>query len=192
VDLVVNNAGVAVAGRVGTIPIADWEWIVRVNLWGVVHGCHVFVPYFTAEGRGHVLNVASAAGFASMPDMGAYSATKAAVVALSEALYTELSPLGIGVTVLCPTFFKTGILGASRGTDETQAKLLETLMAQGKLDAEGVAEAALRGVERGDLYVLPQADARWLWRVKRLAPRLFYRLAPKVVESQTRRMLGKG
>ena len=119
-DLVVNNAGVAVGGPVGAVPLDDWKWIFGVNLWGVIYGCHVFVPRFKAQGHGHVINVASAAGLLSAPEMGPYNVTKAGVVALSETLAAELSGTGVGVTVLCPTFFRTNILASSPRPHEPQ------------------------------------------------------------------------
>ena len=102
VDFVANNAGVAVAGPVGVVPLEDWRWAVGVNLWGVVHGCHVFVPRMRAQGAGHILNVASAAGLLSPPGLAPYNVTKAAVVSLSETLAGELYGSGVGVSVLCP------------------------------------------------------------------------------------------
>ncbi|HET9450475.1 MAG TPA: SDR family NAD(P)-dependent oxidoreductase, partial [Aggregicoccus sp.] len=144
-------------------------------LWGVVHGCHAFVPRLRAQGSGHVLNVASAAGFASAPFMGAYSASKAAVVSLSETLAGELQGTGIGVTALCPTFFKTDIGKSARGASDFQA-FFDKVLDSGSLSALDVARLALHGVERGELFVMPQADARWGWRVKRLLPGRFHRL----------------
>jgi NAD(P)-dependent dehydrogenase (short-subunit alcohol dehydrogenase family) len=182
VDLVINNAGVAVGGSIGDIPIEDWQWVVGVNLWGVIHGCHVFTPRFRAQRRGHILNVASAAGLLSMPKLGPYSATKSAVVALSETLYAELAPDSVGVSVLCPTFFQTNI--AEAGRIEGNAELLDTmhqLMASARVQADDVARAALDGVARGELYILPHADGRWLWRLKRLNPGVFQRLTPKLL-----------
>lgn len=170
-DLVINNAGVAVSGAVGDVPLEDWKWIIDVNLWGVIYGCNAFVPRFRKNRSGHVLNVASAAGLVSMPKMGPYNVTKAGVVALSESLSAELSGSGVGVTVLCPSFFKTNIVKAGRTTGVREGNALgERLMQRAKLDARGVARAALKGVEHDDLYVVPMADARWLWRVERAAP----------------------
>jgi len=100
VDLVVNNAGVAVAGPVGEVPLDDWRWIMGVNLWGVIYGCHVFAPRLKKQGRGHIINVASAAGLLAPPGMAPYNVTKAAVVALSETMSAELKQTGVGVTVL--------------------------------------------------------------------------------------------
>jgi NAD(P)-dependent dehydrogenase (short-subunit alcohol dehydrogenase family) len=190
VDLVVNNAGVAVGGDVGEVPAVDWRWIVDINLWGPVHGCHVFVPRLRRQGRGHVLNVASAAGLLAAPGMGPYNVTKAGVVALSETLYGELAGTGIGASVLCPTFFQTDIADASRLTGH--AELLDMVRAQmagAKIQADGVARLALDGVARGTLHIVPHPDGRWAWRLKRLAPRFFHAMAPKAlaVRAGTRR-----
>lgn len=184
VDLVINNAGVAVGGPIGTVPLEDWRWIVGVNLWGVIHGCHAFVPVLKAQGSGHVLNVASAAGLLSAPEMGPYNVTKSGVVALSETLCTELRGTGVGVSVLCPTFFRTNIAanGRTHSNDARAKEKIERLMDRASLDAEGVARAALDGAAAGALYVLPHRDGRWMWRLKRLVPERFQaRIVPSVV-----------
>jgi NAD(P)-dependent dehydrogenase (short-subunit alcohol dehydrogenase family) len=185
VDLLVNNAGVAVSGPVGEIPLADWSWIVGVNLWGVVHGCHEFVPRFRRQGHGHVLNVASAAGLLSLPQMAPYNATKAAVVALSETLHGELAGSNVGVTVLCPTFFRTNIVASARGASTHERQLAEWMMARSKYTADDVARLALEGADRGQLYVVPHADGRWLWRLQRASPRGFYALLPRLMNLQS-------
>lgn len=177
IDLLVNNAGVAVAGRVGEVPIADWKWVVDVNVWGVVHGCHVFVPKLRAQKRGHILNVASAAGVIAMPMMGPYNLTKAAVVALSETLYGELASDGIGVSVLCPSFFPTNLTKSPRtSVDAKLHRAAMRLVEKGGWTATQIAEAALAGIDEGALHVTPQFDIRWAWRLKRLAPKMFQRV----------------
>jgi short-subunit dehydrogenase len=176
IDLVVNNAGVASGGPIGVLPIETWRWTVEVDLFGVIHGCHVFVPRLRAQGRGHVLNVASAAGIVAAPGMAAYNVSKAGVIALSETLSAELAGTGIGVTVLCPTFFRTNIARSGRFTDDGVRAVAYRLVDRGK-SAEGVARAALASVERGELYSLPMLDAAWLWRLKRLLPGVF----PKII-----------
>jgi NAD(P)-dependent dehydrogenase (short-subunit alcohol dehydrogenase family) len=181
VDLIINNAGVAVAGRVGEVTLADWRWIVDVNLWGVVHGCHVFVPRLRRQRSGHIVNVASAAGLFSPPRLAPYNATKAAVIALSETLRAELGSDGVGVTVLCPTFFPTNIAASARGTDPKMRGRIEKLMHAAKLDAAGVAQKTLQAVEANTLYVLPQRDARLSWWVKRAAPERFPELVARVM-----------
>jgi len=173
-DLVINNAGVAVGGLVGEIPLTDWDWIMGVNLWGVVYGCHSFLPRMKRQKSGHVLNVASTAGLIHAPGMGPYNVTKAGVVALSETLAAELHGTGVGVTVLCPTFFKTNIFKSSRSTGEAAAKApVEKLMARARLQADGVARYAIDSVDAGRLHALPHEDGRWLWRAKRAAPGFF-------------------
>ncbi|WP_053237663.1 SDR family NAD(P)-dependent oxidoreductase [Sandaracinus amylolyticus] len=166
VDVLVNNAGVAVAGEVGSIPLDDWKWQVDINLWGVIYGCHYFVPKMKAHKSGWILNVASIAGVVSAPMMGPYNVTKAGVIALSETLATELATSGIKVTALCPSFFRTNIHKGSRATGMLTGRT-EKLVTQSKWSAEEIAEHALRGLERGQLYVMPQSDAKAMWRLKR-------------------------
>lgn len=183
VDLLINNAGVAVVGAVGEVPIADWRWVLEVNLFGVIHGCHVFVPWLRAQGSGHVLNVASAAGLLSPPQMAPYNVSKAAVVSLSETLYGDLAGDGVGVTVLCPTFFPTNLTRSPRtSVDERLRRTAARLVERGSWTADDVAAAALAGVDAGALHVAPQLDGRWLWRLKRLAPTSFQRLSRRVVD----------
>lgn len=178
VDLLVNNAGVAVGGPVGEVPLADWEWVMGINLWGVIHGCHAFVPRFREQRGGAILNVASAAGLISAPDLAPYNVTKAGVVALSETLSAELAEHGVSVTVLCPTFFRTRIAERSRSHGKVGREVIEKLMARSTLQADGVARAALEAVDAGRLYAVPHADGRWFWRLKRAAPQEFGKLVP--------------
>jgi NAD(P)-dependent dehydrogenase (short-subunit alcohol dehydrogenase family) len=193
VDLLVNNAGVAVAGPVGEIPLDDWHWIVGVNLWGVVYGCHHFLPRMKLRGSGHVLNVASVAGLVHAPEMGPYNATKAAVVALSETMAAELAGTGVGVTVLCPYFFQTNILASSRQHGvNTERGEVEKIMARTKQQARDVARIALEGCDAGTLHVLPHAEAKVLSAIKRTAPGLLAtKLAPAIAKF-TRNRAAKG
>jgi len=179
VDLVCNNAGVGAGGRVGEVSIEDWRWVIDVDLWGVVHGCHVFVPRLRAQRSGHVLNVASAAGLLCAPRMAPYNVAKAGVVALSETLACELHDDGVGVTVLCPTFFKTNIVNAGRFTHAGDRKLGSKMMDRAKHSAEDIARLAVRAIERGDLYAVPMADGRWMWRIKRASPEGFRSLVQR-------------
>lgn len=176
-DLLVNNAGVGVAGEVGETSIDNWRHAIDVNLWGVIHGCHVFVPIFKRQRSGNVLNVASIAGLIHAPHMAPYNVTKAGVVALSETLRVELAAAHVGVTVLCPSFFETNILNDTRGASEGYLRFAKTLMSKASLSARDVAQAALDATEAGKLHALPMRDGRWMWRVKRLAPSLFIKAA---------------
>ena len=115
VDLLVNNAGVGLGAGLLETKLEDWDWIVAINIMGVVHGCHLFVPRMVERGRGgHVANLSSAAGFYATPSLVAYSATKFAVLGLSESLREELHPHGIGVTAICPGIINTPITSTSR------------------------------------------------------------------------------
>jgi short-subunit dehydrogenase len=185
IDLVVNNAGVSSGGAVGEAPLEDWRWTIEVNLFGVLHGCHVFAPILIAQGHGHILNVASAAGLLSAPRMGAYNVSKAGVISLSETLSGEFEGTGVGVTVLCPTFFQTNIAKSGRFHDEKTRSTAEKLVREGKT-ADEVARAALSSVEKGRLYSVPMADGRMFWRLKRLAPESFRRAAAKIAQKMLR------
>ena len=113
--IVCNNAGVSSMADPWTGPISSWEWVVGVNMWGVIHGVRAFLPILVGQGDGHIVNTASIAGL--LPGLApAYDATKHAVVALTEDLYTTLAMTGlpIGVSVLCPGWVRTGIMDADR------------------------------------------------------------------------------
>src|SRR5207248_783696 len=114
VDVLINNAGVGLGGGFLDTSLEDWQWILSINLWGVIHGCHFFLPPMVRRGRGgHVVNVSSAAGFLATAQLAAYSATKFAVFGLSEALREELRPHGIAVTTVCPGIINTPITTTS-------------------------------------------------------------------------------
>jgi NAD(P)-dependent dehydrogenase (short-subunit alcohol dehydrogenase family) len=179
-DLVINNAGVGSAGPIGEVPLEEWDRVMGINFFGVMYGCHAFVPRMRRAGGGWVLNVASAAGLIATPEMGAYNSSKAAVVALSETLRGEISGSGVGVSVLCPFFFKTNILESGRffGAESAKrARLAERFMNESPLDARGVARFALEGSQRGDFYLIPHRAALSAWRLKRLVPERFDQLS---------------
>ena len=154
VHYVMNNAGVAMAGLTEEITPEVWDWAVRVNLMGVVHGIEAFVPRLKTRGAGHVINTASMAGMRGLPMMGPYCATKAAVVSLSETLHAELSPLGIGVSVLCPGFVKTRLHVTSSDSDPSRSsnEMFSWLIDSG-IPVEAVAERLSEAVAAGELYV---------------------------------------
>lgn len=174
-DLVINNAGVGAGGkRIGEIPMEDWHWVMGVNMWGVVHGCHVFAPRIQAQGRGGIINVCSTASFAAAPSMGPYNVSKAAVLALSETLAAECAGSGVTVTALCPTVVKTNIFQNGR-IDQSVAPLMNRWVALTGVSAEGVVKSTLKALDKGRLYVLPQIDARMIWRAKRYLPAAYAR-----------------
>jgi len=145
----------------------------------------LFVPILEDQGGGHIVNIASIAGIASLPEMGSYSLTKAAVVSLSETLRSELSPKNIGVTVACPTYFRTNEADSFTSPDGRQMELADAirnrsstilrLLLSGKT-AEDVAKDVVRAISKNRLYVIPQAEGRFLWRMKRVFPESYYRL----------------
>ncbi len=175
-DLLVNNAGVAVAGAMEEIPLEDWDWIMGINLWGVIYGCRAFLPAMKSYGSGHIINVASAAGLLSPPTMSPYNVTKTAVVALTETMHVENQDSGVHCSVLCPTFFPTNIGKSARGSNEGQDKVVQKLMDRSKLSANDVAASAISSVLRNELYAVPMADGRNMWRLKRANPKNFARL----------------
>lgn len=187
VDVVVNNAGVAQAGAIEDVSLEDWQWTVDINLLGVVRGCHVFTPVFKRQGQGHFVNVASMAGLVDMPMMSAYNATKAAVVSLSETLQNEFADTGIGVTLVCPAFFKTNLGDSLRTNNPAMRQVLGKLLERGKLTAEDIANQIFQAVDKRDFYVLPHIQGRQAWLAKRLLPR---RLYTELLKTQTRRMRG--
>jgi len=174
VDLLINNAGVASAGFMGDIPIEDWEWIMSINFWGVVYGCHAFVPRMKKQAGGHIVNVASAAGILSSPEMAPYNASKAAVISISETLKGELAPYGIGVTVLCPTFVKTNLLDQMRFTDYFQKKCSTTGMVNARWTPQKVAGLVVEAVKKDRMYLVPQLTAKLFWYSKRFSPTAFF------------------
>ena len=171
-DVMINNAGVAAAGTVMETELADWQWVLDINFIGVLNGARAAIPHLQLGRKGLIVNVASAAAFAAVPGMGSYNASKAAVLALSETLYGELQPSGIQVSVVMPTFFKTELLESMRGPSSSQATAAR-LMEASAYSADEVARDLLAYAARGRLHIVLPRSARWLWRVKRWAPKLY-------------------
>jgi NAD(P)-dependent dehydrogenase (short-subunit alcohol dehydrogenase family) len=161
-----NNAGVVVHGGLEAATWEDWQWVLGVNLWGVVHGLLAFVPRMIAGGEGgHVVNTASMAGLIASQGLGVYNTSKYAVVGLSETLAKDLRPHGIGVTVVCPMGVATRIrasarnrpaaLRSARGApDEGEITLIGRT-----LGPEEVAARTLAAVRSGELYVITHDEA---------------------------------
>lgn len=144
VHLLFNNAGVAAGGTVWGSSLADWQWVLGVNLWGVIHGIHFFVPRMLAQGtEGHIINTASSAGLSSSSGLGIYKVTKHGVVTLSETLALELEAKGskLKASVLCPFWVNTRIMDAERNRPEA----LQNTQSEQDMDAEMVALLAAVG-----------------------------------------------
>ncbi len=170
VHIVCNNAGVgSPPGPIWERTIADWEWVLGANLWGVIHGIRVFVPLLLRQGgEGHIVNTASMAGLLSSPYLGIYNATKHAVVTMSETLFAELAlaKSAVKVSVLCPGFVKTGIGESERNraeqTDSPSSNPAITegirhLIAAG-IPPEQVAERVFEAVRDEQLYILTHPE----------------------------------
>ncbi len=168
--VVCNNAGVAVLGAIHEHTLADWQWVINVNLWGVIHGVRAFLPRMLAGGdEGHIVNTASMAGLTTAPYMSVYDVTKHGVVALSEAMYKEAQVTGspIGVSVVCPGLIDTSIMRSSRNRPESLGDAgkagpmaqafgqnLADRLATGYPPSE-VASQVVDGIREGRFYIVP-------------------------------------
>jgi len=190
VDVVVNNAGVATAGSIEDSTIADWEWILDINLLGVVRGCKVFTPLFKHQGSGTFVNVASMAGLMLAPMMGSYNVSKAGVIALSETLSLELRDAGIHICCVCPSFFRTNLASGMRSDLPGIQQNINGLMKRSSVSAEDVADDIARAVRQGDFWVLPHQKERRLWVLKRHAPWAFDYIMHRESRRWIKRMAG--
>lgn len=175
VDWLVNNAGVASGGTVAETPLEDWQWMLDINLMGVVRGCRALLPLLAAESGAHVINVASFAGFAGVPGMAAYNVAKAGVIALSETLRAELAGRGIGVTVACPSFFATNLLESFRSPQAGQRGLMAHLMERSPITADDIASDIVQAARRGQFLVISHPRARAALRLKCRDPEAYFR-----------------
>lgn len=172
VNVVVNNAGVALSGDLSEITYDDMEWIVGINFWGVVHGTKEFLPHLIASGDGHVVNLSSLFGLISMPGQSAYNATKYAVRGLTEALREEMLIAGhrVGVTAVHPGGIKTAIARNARVSESEDqaatAKFFDEKLA--KMTPERAAEVIVRGILRNQARVLVGLDAHALHHFAKL------------------------
>jgi NAD(P)-dependent dehydrogenase (short-subunit alcohol dehydrogenase family) len=193
VDVLVNNAGVGLGATFLDTTLEDWDWILGINLHGVVHGCHFFVPKMVARGRGgHVVNVASAAGYLASETLSAYSTTKFAVVGLSEALRDELAPRGIGVTAICPGIINTSITSRARLRGEAalpgaREQVVEFYRRR-NYGPERVAEKILKAVSRNSALAPVSPEAWVMYFLKRLSPRLTAWLNRRIAERFERQL----
>ncbi|HEX5058163.1 MAG TPA: SDR family NAD(P)-dependent oxidoreductase [Kofleriaceae bacterium] len=179
-DVIVNNAGVAVGGTFLDTTLDDWDWLLGVNLRGVVHGCHYFIPKMVARASGgHVVNVSSILGIYPAPNVTAYVASKFAVRGFSQSLRAELAPHKIGVTAICPGMINTAIVADGRmsgNVGSRKDKMVATFHKRGLAPAK-VAEAILDAVRSNPAVRPVGADAMVMAALMRVAPRTFNRLA---------------
>jgi NAD(P)-dependent dehydrogenase (short-subunit alcohol dehydrogenase family) len=186
-DLVFNNAGVAAGGRIELTEMDQWQWIVDINLLGVARGCRTFTPLLKEQGRGHIVNTASAAGLIHPPRMSEYNAVKAGVVALSETLLHELKPYGVGVSVVCPTFFKTNLTASLRGKDEGAQRSAAKLIDRSTVTADDIAVEVLKGVENDRHIILTDRNGKIAYAAKRFARPLYYSMMKRASVSMAKK-----
>jgi NAD(P)-dependent dehydrogenase (short-subunit alcohol dehydrogenase family) len=206
VHLVFNNAGVAMGGLVWENSVADWEWVLGVNLWGVIHGVRIFTPLMLECARqdphyeGHIINTASMAGLVNAPAMGPYNVSKHAVVSLSESLYHDLQLVDapIMASVLCPYFVPTAITQSDRNRTDTPGEatpsqkaalsLIEKAVASGKVSASDVAGFTFDAIKHGQFYIyshphaLANVEIRMREIVNHINPSDPYQATPKISE----------
>lgn len=176
IDILINNAGVAAAGFFEKIPMKTWDWIYAINTKSIIIMCRTFIPMFKAQGFGHIVNVASFTGFASMPEMACYNMTKAATISLSETLFQELSPYTIHVSVVCPSFFKTNLMDSFTCTDRRQEILAQKFFEKSFATVDDVAEHIIQSIAKKKLYIITQPDAKAVWWFKRHFPSLYAKI----------------
>ncbi len=178
-DFVFNNAGIAVAGLVDELTVDHWDRVIDVNLRGVVHGVHAAYPVMLRQGHGHIVNTASLAGLVPGPGLAPYAAVKHGVVGLSLSLRAEAALRGVKVSVVCPGFVDTPLLGhVNPGLPQTETGENAAVLARmlGKLyQSDLLAKDVLRGVQQNRALIVAPRTARIAWRMSRYAPGLTMR-----------------
>lgn len=181
VDILVNNAGVGVGGELKDVAIADFDWIVGINLMGEVYGTRLFLPKMVEKRSGHIVNIASLSGLVLLPFHLPYTTTKFGLTGFSEALWAETRRFGVGVTLVCPGAIKTSILQNTRITAQLgrQQKFVEKFQAQLEekgMEPEEVAAKVLAAVERNRFLLLTGLESYVMYYLRRLAPGMMRRL----------------
>lgn len=178
VDVLVNSAGVYLVGGLLDLSLDDWEWVLSVNLWGVIHACHCFIPPMAKCGTGgHVVNLVSMYGFWPSPHVAGYLTSKFAVFGFSEALREDLRGTGIGVSTVCPGVIRTGIIHNMRirnaaGHEEGLRQQLEQAYERRNYGPEKVARAIVKAIRTNRKVVLVSPEAQVMYRLERWCPPL--------------------
>ncbi len=190
IDIIVNNAGVAVGGTFLDTSLDDWDWLLGINLRGVVHGCHFFLPKMVARGSGgHVVNISSIFGIYPAPQVTAYVASKFAVLGFSQSLRTELEPHRIGVTAICPGMINTGIIEGGRmsgGVASRRAKMADTFVKRGAPPSL-VATTIIDAIRTNPAVRTVGRDAWAMHQLTRIAPSFANRAGAAVSKMFSRR-----
>ena len=186
VDILINNAGIAHAGNIVDCEIDDWRRLLDVNVMGVVHGIHAFLPRMLAQKTpGHIVNTASAAGLFANPGMGPYCMSKHAIVGLSQVLAAELYDSPIKVTILCPGIVNTSILQASqfRGYPEGRKEKTMAFYEKRAATPDRIASDLIKAMRKGKLFCITRRMEVGLgWYLHRLSPRLALAISRKMMK----------
>ncbi len=170
VHLLINNAGIGYEGAFPQTSLDDWDRIIDVNLWGVIYGCHFFMPHLAKVERGHIVNLSSLFGIVAMAGQSAYSTTKFAVRGLSESLWEELRATSVGLTVVHPGAVATNIMKRARGDDPELLRRLSRWYERHAISPERVAAEIIRAVEKGTPRLLITPEVVFGDVLKRLLP----------------------
>jgi NAD(P)-dependent dehydrogenase (short-subunit alcohol dehydrogenase family) len=195
-DMLFNNAGISLGGPTHELTAAHWDRIVDVNLRGVINGVLAAYPRMVEQRRGHIVNTASAAGLVAPPFVTAYATTKHAVVGLSLALRPEAALHGVKVSVLCPGSVDTPILDQAphpdlpaTASEPVTAREYLAVVRQKPAPVEVVAQRALKGVERNKAVIVAPPNAKPLWYLHRLSPRLAQQVSQLVARKVNRELV---
>ena len=183
-DVLINNAGVASGGMFWDLSLEDWEWQISINLMGVVKGCKAFMPMLLEQKSGLIINIASMAALMQAPGMSNYNVAKAGVVALSESLLCELKPLGISVSVVCPSFFQTNLLDSFRGPSSQEKSAIARLLENSPISAADVAACIQRESAAGNFMILPHEKGRAAWALKQTQPETIHAEMTRLAEKK--------
>lgn len=190
VDVLINNAGVALGGELAETTLDQFTWLMGINFWGVVHGTHFFSPHMIARGSGHIVNIASINGIAAMPFNGPYNASKFAVMGYSASLRMEYAHLGVGVTAVCPGLINTNIAKdryggtASNPGVQTSLEKFSYIMAKKGAPPRRVAGAIPRAIRKNKALLLVPFDSRMIAWLQKLLPGIWERGCRKVIRGK--------
>jgi NADP-dependent 3-hydroxy acid dehydrogenase YdfG len=182
-DVIVNNAGVGLAGAFVETKLDDWDWLLGVNLRGVIHGCHFFVPKMVERKAGHVINISSILGITPTANVTAYVASKFAVLGFSQSLRAELEPHKIGVTAICPGMIATAIAADGRTSEALRGQRARVIEAFKKGASPNlVADAIIAAVHKNPAVRTVGRDAWTIHQLSKLAPQTVQRFANRLAQ----------
>jgi len=192
IDAVANNAGVAGSGPFDRIPFEEWQWMIDINLMGVVRGCLAFGSYFKQQRRGHIINVASMAGLLTPPGMASYNVAKAGVVALSDSLRPELAAAEVSISCVCPAFFQTNLIESTQGlTGNFFNSTLQKACAESPLSADDIADMIFAAMQSRQYMVLTHPETLQQWQAKKAEPEAFFEFMREWAEKQAKKVEGR-